>query len=67
MLLEKVCFFFFVVEERLEEVPEQRGEAQTSGNKEFGHCTLREHQIEQLLPKLEQPLVVGFGLLNVGK
>lgn len=32
-----------------------------------GHCTLREHQIEQPLPVLEQCLMVGFGLLNVGK
>lgn len=32
-----------------------------------GHCTLREHQIEQPLLVLGQLLIVGFGLLDVGK
>lgn len=55
-------------EKGLEEVPEQGDEAQTSGNKAFGcYYTLRKHQVEQSLPGLEQLLVVGFGLLNVGK
>lgn len=57
-----------LVERGLEEVPEQRGEAQTLVTKHLGgHCTLREHPIEQPLPVLEQLLMVGFGLLTVGK